>query len=147
MTQHTVAVRWGRTREFALAVTALGLAVATCAALAPFDRWFAPNFGFYLGTLALMLVPLLIQRPRPALVTGVSLVLTLCLIGFASWNHESLGWLLYVFCMPGAAIAAGAVGLARRYWQSCTAGFAATCAAAVTLAAMLVNVLIMNACL
>jgi hypothetical protein len=103
--------------------------------------------AFFLAEQALVMLPLLLQSRRPALLGGALAAASSCLVGFplwCDWRHETPGWVLFALCMPGAAAGTGLSGLVALRWKGRPAGFVAACAAAITLATTLVNAMIVS---
>ncbi|URN90830.1 MAG: hypothetical protein NAG77_08125 [Pseudomonas protegens] len=85
-----------------------GLSLAIVRAWQPID-YFWENFAAYWLPQGLILGLLLCTRPTPALFTGVALALAAHLQLFCLWISSpegALGWLFYLFDLPGALIGA-----------------------------------------
>jgi uncharacterized membrane protein YfcA len=66
-----------------------------------------------------MLGALLPFKPRPAVVAGTALALTLHFVSFDAWirslpPRESLSWIYYLFSFPGALVGATSAALVSR---------------------------------
>lgn len=126
-------------RTFAHIGIVLGFAASFV--LAPKDEFFFPNFLFYWGSQLSVVVLILLLRPKPAVVTAMSVILVAILLGFKMWlwsradlKPDGLVWLLYLVLLFGAAIG----GLGATWWLrrkrnltsiqlACAIGVAALC--------------------
>lgn len=136
-----------RRDERRLAIACAGLVALAAAVVAPFDRWFLPNAGFYLAEEAIVLLPLLVQRPRPAVLAGAMLAVAACMVAFPAWcdwRREIAGWVLFASCLPGGLAACLAAGFAGRRWRERTPSFAASATTAIVLGALLANAAFME---
>src|SRR5471032_1541924 len=108
-------------RKFAVIGIALGFVVSCMLALR--DELFLPNFEFYWGSHLVVIAIILLLRPRPAIVSALSVYLALMLIGFKAWlgirsnlNADGGVWFLYLVLLIGTTMgcAIGAYWLGKR---------------------------------
>jgi len=104
-------------RKFAVIGIALGFVVSCMLALR--DELFLPNFEFYWGSQLVVIAIILLLRPRPAIVSALSVYLALMLIGFKAWlgirsnlNADGGVWFLYLVLLIGATVGC----LVGTYW-------------------------------
>lgn len=129
--------KWLSEKKVACLMMVVSAIVA--AKFSPIDFYFVDNFSFFFGSQIAILALLLFFKPRAAIYTGVIAALSLCFVLFYSWNKESLGWVLYVFGIPGPAIGVIAIGFSKRYWNTTNAAMAALVAAIVVLVSAAVS--------
>jgi hypothetical protein len=110
--------------SFALLPSVLA-GVAVAIVLAPKNDFFFGNFMFYWIPQAIVLGILISFTSRPAVVSGVAVILALYLAAYGAWlfftttDDAGLAWLGYLFSLPGAAIGAiaGALFIKQRNYQ------------------------------
>lgn len=101
--------------EFVAAAIAIAFGVAAVVAMTSRDEYFFGQFVYAWGPQGVILLMVLLFGPRGAAIAGVSIALSLYLVGFWLWertvgNASGLAWLGYFLSLPGGAI--GAVGCA-----------------------------------
>lgn len=108
------------------------------------DDYFLGNFVFYWLPQGFVFAVLLFFAPRPAVLSGVAVVLAAYLALFGAWvfsrpHQESMAWLGYLFSLPGAGIGAiaGALYVKRQSYER--AVFAGVVAALFTFAGLAIN--------
>lgn len=88
---------------------ALAAAVVACAAIAPWDQFFLPNFLYFVVPSVVVWVIGLIFKVRPVITTGAILgfaaFVVLFYLALEIYGGDSMAWLLYVFSLPGGLIA------------------------------------------
>jgi hypothetical protein len=112
-------------KEYKLSYLGIALGACVAAALAPKDIFFFPNFAIFWGSQLLVLALLFLFRPRPAIVGGMAVALSIYLAIFGCWvfwraRPESMLWIFYLMSLPGAvgAILLGTANLMSRSRQS-----------------------------
>jgi hypothetical protein len=99
------------------------------AMLAPKDAAFLPNFMFYALSQLIVLGLIAATMPRPAVLAGAAVALSLYFGAYAAWllsrtPVESMAWLGYLFTLPGAVVAV----LGVRMWPRGLSGMSARAA-------------------
>lgn len=118
--------------------------IVVAALLSPKDAYFIGNFAFYWLPQAVVFAVLLFFVSRPAVMSGVAVVLALYLALYGAWvfsrpHPESMAWLGYLFSLPGAGLGAiaGALYVKRQSYRR--AAMAATVAALFTFGGLAIN--------
>lgn len=118
--------------------------VAVAALLSPKDGYFIGNFAFYWVPQAITLGVVLFFVSRPAVLSGVAVVLALYLALYGAWvfsrpHPESMAWLGYLSSLPGAGLGAiaGALYVKRQSYKK--AAIAGVVAASFTLVGLAAN--------
>lgn len=124
--------------------------VAVAVLLSPKDDYFLGNFAFYWLPQAIVLAVLLVFVSRPAVLSGVAIVLAIYLALFGAWvfsrsHPDSMAWLGYLSSLPGAGLGAivGALYVERVDRQGYTrAAIAGAVAALFTFSGLALNQLV-----
>lgn len=96
--------------EHLAAWTSMLMGVMICAAAAPHDAFFLPNFCFYWRGQGAVIATLCLGRARMAALAGASLAMTLLFLCFYAWvssaaHPQGMAWLLYLCALPGPIVA------------------------------------------
>lgn len=121
--------------------------VVVAALLSPKDVYFMGNFAFYWVPQGVVFAVLLFFVSRPAVLSGVAVVLALYLALYGAWvfsrpHPESMAWLGYLFSLPGAGLGAIAGALYVKRQSYTRAAIAGAVAALFTFAGLALNQLV-----
>ena len=132
-------------KEVRIAIIGIAIGLAVSALVAPKDiLYFLPNALFYWVPQLCVLALICLLKPRPAVVGGVAIALALYLGAFYMWffsihHGDAMGWLGYLFSLPGALIGALFSIILLRSRPECTTLIACSVAVVFTFTGVLIN--------